>query len=119
MQSPVRVCVHKLPGHKISTEDLNKYPSLLADIWLPQVHLEKLTFNSLIFDKPLSHRLCGFRLSKTVSGKLETYIKLDKLGKGTYATIHQGKSKLTEALWHCRRSNWSRKRGCPAPPPGK
>ena len=31
-------------------------------------------------------------------GKLETYVKLEKLGEGTYATVYKGKSRLTEGL---------------------
>jgi len=55
--------------------------SLPADIRLPEGYLEKLTLNSPIFDKPLSRRLRRVSLSEIGFGKLETYIKLDKLGE--------------------------------------
>ncbi|PNI27246.1 CDK16 isoform 16, partial [Pan troglodytes] len=84
VQSPVR--------------DINKRLSLPADIRLPEGYLEKLTLNSPIFDKPLSRRLRRVSLSEIGFGKLETYIKLDKLGEGTYATVYKGKSKLTDNL---------------------
>lgn len=32
------------------------------------------------------------------AGKLETYVKLEKLGEGTYATVYKGKSRLTDGL---------------------
>ncbi|XP_006890014.1 PREDICTED: cyclin-dependent kinase 16-like [Elephantulus edwardii] len=98
VQAPVRVRMHNHPPHKISTEDINKRLLLPADIRLPEGYLEKLTLNSPIFDKPLSRRLCRVSLSEIGFGKLETYIKLDKLGEGTYVTVYKGKSKLTANL---------------------
>ncbi|KAL1781055.1 cyclin-dependent kinase 16 [Sigmodon hispidus] len=79
VQSPVRVCMCNHPPRKISTEDINKRLSLPADIRLPEGYLEKLTLNRPIFDKPLSRRLHRVSLFEIGFGKLETYIKLDKL----------------------------------------
>uniref|UniRef100_A0A4X1SUW6 Protein kinase domain-containing protein n=1 Tax=Sus scrofa TaxID=9823 RepID=A0A4X1SUW6_PIG len=38
----------------------------------------------------------GSDVEKNGFGKMETYIKLEKLGEGTYATVYKGRSKLTE-----------------------
>uniref|UniRef100_A0A2K5E1R2 cyclin-dependent kinase n=1 Tax=Aotus nancymaae TaxID=37293 RepID=A0A2K5E1R2_AOTNA len=89
VQSPVRV--------KISTENINKHLSLPADIRLPEGYPE-LILNSPIFDKPLSRHLRSVIHSEIGFGKLETYIKLDKPGEGTYATVYKSKSKLTDHL---------------------
>ncbi|KAJ3586939.1 hypothetical protein NHX12_013330 [Muraenolepis orangiensis] len=67
VQSPVR--------------DINKRLSLPADIRLPEGYLEKFAMNSPPFDKPMSRRLRRASLSEIGFGKLETYIKLDKLGE--------------------------------------
>ncbi|RXM92569.1 Cyclin-dependent kinase 16 [Acipenser ruthenus] len=62
-------------------EDINKRLSLPADIRLPEGYLEKFAMNSPPFDKPMSRRLRRASLSEIGFGKLETYIKLDKLGE--------------------------------------
>ncbi|XP_051998950.1 cyclin-dependent kinase 16 [Xyrauchen texanus] len=97
VQSPVRVRMRNLP-QRICNEDINKRLSLPADIRLPEGYLKKFTTNSPPFDKPLSRRLRRTSLSEIGFGKLETYIKLDKLGEGTYATVFKGRSKLTDNL---------------------
>ncbi|KAI7808256.1 putative cyclin-dependent kinase 17-like [Triplophysa rosa] len=97
VQSPVRVRMRNLP-QRISNEDINKRLSLPADIRLPEDYLKKFATNSPPFDKPLSRRLRRASLSEIGFGKLETYIKLDKLGEGTYATVFKGRSKLTDNL---------------------
>uniref|UniRef100_W5NBA5 Uncharacterized protein n=1 Tax=Lepisosteus oculatus TaxID=7918 RepID=W5NBA5_LEPOC len=63
------------------TGDINKRLSLPADIRLPDGYLEKFSLNSPPFDKPLSRRLRRVSLSEIGFGKLETYVKLDKLGE--------------------------------------
>ncbi|KAI4826237.1 hypothetical protein KUCAC02_021878 [Chaenocephalus aceratus] len=78
--------------------DLNKRLSLPADIRIPDGYLEKLQLSSPPFDQPLSRRSRRASLSEIGFGKLETYIKLDKLGEGTYATVFKGRSKLTDNL---------------------
>lgn len=107
------------PPRKISTEDINKRLSLPADIRLPEGYLEKLTLNSPIFDKPLSRRLRRVSLSEIGFGKLETYIKLDKLGEVPMPLSTKAKASSQTTLWHSRRSDWNTKRGHPAPPSGK
>ncbi|XP_056321713.1 cyclin-dependent kinase 16 [Danio aesculapii] len=97
VQSPVRVRMRNL-HQRISNEDINKRLSLPADIRLPEGYLKKFASNSPPFDKPLSRRLRRTSLSEIGFGKLETYIKLDKLGEGTYATVYKGRSKLTDNL---------------------
>ncbi|KAI4803396.1 hypothetical protein KUCAC02_006945 [Chaenocephalus aceratus] len=78
------VCLRNRIHRRISMEDLNKRLSLPADIRIP--------------DGPLSRRSRRASLSEIGFGKLETYIKLDKLGEGTYATVFKGRSKLTDNL---------------------
>ncbi|KAE8581978.1 hypothetical protein XENTR_v10019894 [Xenopus tropicalis] len=46
-------------------------------------------------------------------GKLETYIKLDKLGEGTYATVYKGRSKLTENLVALKEIRLEHEEGAP------
>nr|XP_029477186.1 cyclin-dependent kinase 16-like [Oncorhynchus nerka] len=81
VQSPVRVRMRNNHHRRISNEDINKRLSLPADIRLPEGYLEKFAMNSPPFDKPMSRRLRRASLSEIGFGKLETYIKLDKLGE--------------------------------------
>ncbi|XP_048048532.1 cyclin-dependent kinase 16 isoform X1 [Megalobrama amblycephala] len=97
VQSPVRVRMRNLQ-QRISNEDINKRLSLPADIRLPEGYLKKFASNSPPFDKPLSRRFRRTSLSEIGFGKLESYVKLDKLGEGTYATVFKGRSKLTDNL---------------------
>ncbi|XP_030921556.1 cyclin-dependent kinase 16-like [Geospiza fortis] len=46
-------------------------------------------------------------------GKLETYVKLDKLGEGTYATVYKGRSKLTENLVALKEIRLEHEEGAP------
>ncbi|KTG45408.1 hypothetical protein cypCar_00018051 [Cyprinus carpio] len=46
-------------------------------------------------------------------GKLETYIKLDKLGEGTYATVYKGRSKLTDNLVALKEIRLEHEEGAP------
>uniref|UniRef100_A0A8C6UA17 cyclin-dependent kinase n=1 Tax=Neogobius melanostomus TaxID=47308 RepID=A0A8C6UA17_9GOBI len=108
-QSPVRV---RLRNKKISREDINKRLSLPADIRLPDGYLEKFNMPGL-FDQPISRRLRRVSLSEIGFGKLETYIKLDKLGEGTYATVYKGRSKLTENLVALKEIRLEHEEGAP------
>ncbi|XP_075994092.1 cyclin-dependent kinase 16 isoform X2 [Genypterus blacodes] len=111
VQSPVRV---RLRNKKISTEDINKRLSLPADIRLPDGYLEK--FNLIgpsLFEQPISRRLRRVSLSEIGFGKLETYIKLDKLGEGTYATVYKGRSKLTDNLVALKEIRLEHEEGAP------
>ncbi|CAG5958726.1 unnamed protein product [Menidia menidia] len=111
VHSPVRV---RLRNKKISTEDINKRLSLPADIRLPDDYLEKFNvIGPALFDQPISRRLRRVSLSEIGFGKLETYIKLDKLGEGTYATVYKGRSKLTENLVALKEIRLEHEEGAP------
>uniref|UniRef100_A0A8C0J3X3 Cyclin dependent kinase 16 n=1 Tax=Chelonoidis abingdonii TaxID=106734 RepID=A0A8C0J3X3_CHEAB len=113
IQSPVRVRMRHSSARKISSEDINKRLSLPADIRLPEGCLEKLALNSPLFEQPLSRRLRRVSLSEIGFGKLETYVKLDKLGEGTYATVYKGKSKLTDNLVALKEIRLEHEEGAP------
>ncbi|XP_041861028.1 cyclin-dependent kinase 16-like isoform X3 [Melanotaenia boesemani] len=111
VQSPLRV---RLRNKKISTEDINKRLSLPADIRLPNDYLEKFNvIGPVLFEQPISRRLRRVSLSEIGFGKLETYIKLDKLGEGTYATVYKGRSKLTENLVALKEIRLEHEEGAP------
>ncbi|XP_042750714.1 cyclin-dependent kinase 16-like, partial [Lagopus leucura] len=88
--------------------DINKRLSLPADIRLPEGCLQRLVLPS-----PLSRRLRRVSLSEIGFGKLETYVKLDKLGEGTYATVYKGRSKLTENLVALKEIRLEHEEGAP------
>uniref|UniRef100_A0A8B9L897 mitogen-activated protein kinase n=1 Tax=Astyanax mexicanus TaxID=7994 RepID=A0A8B9L897_ASTMX len=113
VQSPVRVRMRNNHSRRISNEDINKRLSLPVDIRLPEGYLEKFAMNSPPFDKPLSRRLRRASLSEIGFGKLETYIKLDKLGEGTYATVFKGRSKLTDSLVALKEIRLEHEEGAP------
>lgn len=94
-------------------EDLNKRLSLPADIRIPDGYLEKLQISSPPFDQPMSRRSRRASLSEIGFGKMETYIKLEKLGEGTYATVYKGRSKLTENLVALKEIRLEHEEGAP------
>uniref|UniRef100_A0A8C5NCJ0 Cyclin-dependent kinase 17-like n=1 Tax=Gouania willdenowi TaxID=441366 RepID=A0A8C5NCJ0_GOUWI len=112
VQSPTGVCLRNRGNRHISAEDLNKRLSLPADIRIPDGYLEKLQL-SPTFDQPLSRRSRRASLSEIGFGKLETYVKLDKLGEGTYATVFKGRSKLTENLVALKEIRLEHEEGAP------
>ncbi|KAK6482577.1 cyclin-dependent kinase 17-like isoform X1 [Huso huso] len=113
VQSPTGVCLRNRVQRRISMEDLNKRLSLPADIRIPDGYLEKLQLNSPQFDQPMSRRSRRASLSEIGFGKLETYIKLDKLGEGTYATVFKGRSKLTDNLVALKEIRLEHEEGAP------
>ncbi|MBN3316297.1 CDK17 kinase, partial [Atractosteus spatula] len=113
VQSPTGVCLRNRVHRRISMEDLNKRLSLPADIRIPDGYLEKLQMNSPPFDQPMSRRSRRASLSEIGFGKLETYIKLDKLGEGTYATVYKGRSKLTDNLVALKEIRLEHEEGAP------
>ncbi|KAM7366936.1 hypothetical protein PAMP_014869 [Pampus punctatissimus] len=113
VQSPTGVCLRNRIHRRISMEDLNKRLSLPADIRIPDGYLEKLQLSSPPFDQPLSRRSRRASLSEIGFGKLETYIKLDKLGEGTYATVFKGRSKLTDNLVALKEIRLEHEEGAP------
>ncbi|XP_015232232.1 cyclin-dependent kinase 17-like [Cyprinodon tularosa] len=113
VQSPTGVCLRNKGNRRISAEDLNKRLSLPADIRIPDGYLQKLQLSSPPFDQPLSRRSRRASLSEIGFGKLETYIKLDKLGEGTYATVFKGRSKLTDNLVALKEIRLEHEEGAP------
>ncbi|NWS44540.1 CDK17 kinase, partial [Probosciger aterrimus] len=113
VQSPTGVCLRNRTHRRISMEDLNKRLSLPADIRIPDGYLEKLQINSPPFDQPMSRRSRRASLSEIGFGKMETYIKLEKLGEGTYATVYKGRSKLTENLVALKEIRLEHEEGAP------
>ncbi|XP_068854345.1 cyclin-dependent kinase 16-like isoform X2 [Aphelocoma coerulescens] len=100
--SPVRLRQHPRPS---ACEDVTKRLSLPADTRLPE--------GGLGLPGPLSRRLRRVSLSEIGFGKLETYVKLDKLGEGTYATVYKGRSKLTENLVALKEIRLEHEEGAP------
>ncbi|XP_068026594.1 LOW QUALITY PROTEIN: cyclin-dependent kinase 16 [Melanerpes formicivorus] len=103
--SPVRLRLRPHPPRPSSNEDVTKRLSLPADPRGPEA--------SLGLPGPLSRRLRRVSLSEIGFGKLETYIKLDKLGEGTYATVYKGRSKLTENLVALKEIRLEHEEGAP------
>ncbi|KAM9613375.1 cyclin-dependent kinase 18 isoform 1-T1 [Trichechus inunguis] len=98
-------CVHR--------RDISKRLSLPMDIRLPQEFLQKLQLENPDLPKPLSRMSRRASLSDIGFGKLETYVKLDKLGEGTYATVFKGRSKLTENLVALKEIRLEHEEGAP------
>ncbi|KAF6292616.1 cyclin dependent kinase 18 [Rhinolophus ferrumequinum] len=93
--------------------DISKRLSLPMDIRLPQEFLQKLQLENPDLPKPLSRTSRRASLSDIGFGKLETYVKLDKLGEGTYATVFKGRSKLTENLVALKEIRLEHEEGAP------
>ncbi|XP_062921461.1 cyclin-dependent kinase 18-like isoform X2 [Mobula hypostoma] len=98
---------------RFSMEDLGKRLSLPMDIRLPEEFLQRLRLESSPFPKAQSRSSRRASLSDIGFGKLETYVKLDKLGEGTYATVFKGKSKLTENLVALKEIRLEHEEGAP------
>ncbi|XP_055510845.1 cyclin-dependent kinase 18-like [Leucoraja erinacea] len=98
---------------RFSMEDLGKRLSLPMDNRLPEEFLQKLRLESPPFPKTQSRTSRRASLSDIGFGKLETYVKLDKLGEGTYATVFKGKSKLTENLVALKEIRLEHEEGAP------
>uniref|UniRef100_A0A4W5NW06 cyclin-dependent kinase n=1 Tax=Hucho hucho TaxID=62062 RepID=A0A4W5NW06_9TELE len=103
-----------------SLQDVSKRMSLPMDIRLPPEFLKKLQMeremeseNSSPPCKPLSRMSRRASLSDIGFGKLETYVKLGKLGEGTYATVFKGRSKLTENLVALKEIRLEHEEGAP------
>ncbi|NXR81966.1 CDK18 kinase, partial [Pycnonotus jocosus] len=113
-QSPVAAVRYRNHGQRrFSMEDVSRRLSLPMDIRLPPEFLQKLQMESLELPKPLSRMSRRASLSDIGFGKLETYIKLDKLGEGTYATVFKGRSKLTENLVALKEIRLEHEEGAP------
>ncbi|RWS03433.1 cyclin-dependent kinase 17-like protein, partial [Dinothrombium tinctorium] len=82
---------------RVNQQAISKRLSLPADLQLPETFLAKLSISPTL-EEPISRSRRRQSLSEIGFGKMETYIKLDKLGEGTYATVFKGKSRLTDNL---------------------
>uniref|UniRef100_A0A4W6FH32 cyclin-dependent kinase n=1 Tax=Lates calcarifer TaxID=8187 RepID=A0A4W6FH32_LATCA len=115
-QSPSHLHYHSKAQHRrFSMEDVSKRMSLPMDIRLPPEFLKKLQLESenSPLGKPLSRMSRRASLSDIGFGKLETYVKLGKLGEGTYATVFKGRSKLTENLVALKEIRLEHEEGAP------
>uniref|UniRef100_A0A8D0GMY8 cyclin-dependent kinase n=1 Tax=Sphenodon punctatus TaxID=8508 RepID=A0A8D0GMY8_SPHPU len=95
VQSPTGVCLRNRIHRRISME-YNFSKILLINF---------CCFTEFTFLLPLQSEI-GF-------GKMETYIKLEKLGEGTYATVYKGRSKLTENLVALKEIRLEHEEGAP------
>ncbi|KAJ8259513.1 hypothetical protein GJAV_G00170180 [Gymnothorax javanicus] len=112
--SPTHLHYHQGHQHRrFSMEDISKRMSLPMDIRLPPEFLRKLQLESPPIAKPLSRMSRRASLSDIGFGKLETYVKLGKLGEGTYATVFKGRSKLTENLVALKEIRLEHEEGAP------
>ncbi|NXF26963.1 CDK18 kinase, partial [Rhodinocichla rosea] len=115
-RSPVAAVRYRNHGQRRCSMEASagdKRLSLPMDIRLPPEFLQKLQMESLELPKPLSRMSRRASLSDIGFGKLETYIKLDKLGEGTYATVFKGRSKLTENLVALKEIRLEHEEGAP------
>uniref|UniRef100_A0A673X5U2 cyclin-dependent kinase n=1 Tax=Salmo trutta TaxID=8032 RepID=A0A673X5U2_SALTR len=110
----------KAPHRHFSMMDVSKRMSLPMDIRLPPEILKKLQMQREMENennsppcKPLSRMSRRASLSDIGFGKLETYVKLGKLGEGTYATVFKGRSKLTENLVALKEIRLEHEEGAP------
>ncbi|XP_027010636.1 cyclin-dependent kinase 18 isoform X1 [Tachysurus fulvidraco] len=112
--SPTQLHYHsKVQHRRFSMEDVSKRMALPMDIRLPPEFLKKLQMESPEDCKPLSRTSRRASLSDIGFGKLETYVKLGKLGEGTYATVFKGRSKLTENLVALKEIRLEHEEGAP------
>ncbi|XP_035713184.1 cyclin-dependent kinase 18 isoform X2 [Folsomia candida] len=96
------------------SQDISKRLSLPADLHIPESFLAKQAASSYtVVEAPLTRTSRRQSLSEIGFGKSETYIKLDKLGEGTYATVFKGKSRLTESLVALKEIRLEHEEGAP------
>ncbi|XP_062998789.1 cyclin-dependent kinase 18 [Elgaria multicarinata webbii] len=112
-QSPTAVHYRNGNQRRFSMEDVSKRLSLPMDIQLPPEFLQKLEMESPEISKPLSRMSRRASLSDIGFGKMETYLKLEKLGEGTYATVFKGRSKLTKNLVALKEIRLEHEEGAP------
>jgi len=97
----VRENINHVRITKSPKQEISKRLSLPSDIRLPNEFLQKISAQGdhASFDpENLTRQRRRSSLSEIGFGKIESYIKLDKLGEGTYATVFRGKSKLTDKI---------------------
>ncbi|XP_055338325.1 cyclin-dependent kinase 18-like isoform X4 [Paramacrobiotus metropolitanus] len=81
-----------------NAQDISKRLSLPAELNVPESFIARHIGPDSPLDGPLTRKLRRTSLSELGFGKLETYLKLERLGEGTYATVYKGKSRLTDGL---------------------
>ncbi|KAG7231001.1 hypothetical protein INR49_025030 [Caranx melampygus] len=89
--------------------------TLCASCWTSASEDEELSVPHIVGHPELYYSvLNGFDKGSEIGfGKLETYIKLDKLGEGTYATVFKGRSKLTDNLVALKEIRLEHEEGAP------
>ncbi|KAG8132073.1 hypothetical protein E2320_009953 [Naja naja] len=112
-RSPTSVHYRNGNQRRFSMEDVSKRLSLPMDIRLPPEFLQKLEMENPEISKPLSRMSRRASLSDIGFGKMETYVKLEKLGEGTYATVFKGRSKLTKNLVALKEIRLEHEEGAP------
>uniref|UniRef100_A0A0B8RY53 cyclin-dependent kinase n=1 Tax=Philothamnus irregularis TaxID=1899461 RepID=A0A0B8RY53_9SAUR len=112
-RSPTSVHYRNGNQRRFSMEDVSKRLSLPMDINLPPEFLQKLEMENPEISKPLSRMSRRASLSDIGFGKMETYVKLEKLGEGTYATVFKGRSKLTKNLVALKEIRLEHEEGAP------
>lgn len=93
-------------------QDISKRLSLPSDVRLPESFIAKQTVSPTL-DGPISRAMRRQSLSEIGFGRMETYVKLDKLGEGTYATVYKGKSRLTDNLVALKEIRLEHEEGAP------
>lgn len=94
-----------------SQQMMNKRMSLPANVHIPQSCMNR--FSPTATTQPMSRRLRRASLSEIGYGKMESYVKLNKLGEGTYATVFKGRSKLTDDLVALKEIRLEHEEGAP------
>ncbi|CAG7786988.1 unnamed protein product [Allacma fusca] len=94
------------------SQDISKRLSLPADLHIPESFLAKQAAAGAA-EPPLTRTSRRQSLSEIGFGRSETYIKLDKLGEGTYATVFKGRSRLTESLVALKEIRLEHEEGAP------
>lgn len=96
------------------SQDISKRLSLPADLHIPESFLaSKQAASFAVVEAPLTRASRRQSLSEIGFGRSETYVKLDKLGEGTYATVFKGRSRLTESLVALKEIRLEHEEGAP------
>lgn len=107
--SPVKL---RPRSRRLSQQDISKRLSLPADVHLPESFIAKQSVSPTL-EGPISRTVRRQSLSEIGFGRMESYIKLDKLGEGTYATVYKGKSLLTDNLVALKEIRLEHEEGAP------
>lgn len=97
-------------NHNFNQQMMSKRMSLPANVHIPQACISRCSPTT---SQPMSRRLRRASLSEIGYGKMESYVKLNKLGEGTYATVFKGRSKLTDDLVALKEIRLEHEEGAP------